>query len=254
MRLDRFLTAAADCTRSQAAALIRRGEVCVDGSPVRDPGLHVDPDGQRITLQGRELSCRKNLYIMMNKPKGVVCATEDGDRTVIDLLPENLRRRKPFPCGRLDKNTTGLILITDNGPLSHRLLSPKSHVEKVYRYRVKFPLTGEEIARLEVGVNLGDFTTAPCRIRPLGDREGEITLSEGKFHQIKRMMESVHNQITDLSRISFAGIALDPALAPGEWRELSESEEKELELHGNSNILEREKSEKKEEGGFSAKS
>ncbi len=252
MRLDRFFTATATCTRTQAAALIRRGEVCVDGVPVRDPGHHVDPERQRITLQGRVIGYRRNLYIMMNKPAGVVCATEDGDRTVIDLLPENLRRADLFPCGRLDKNTTGFVLITDNGPLAHRLLSPKHHVEKVYRYRLKFPLTGEEIAHLEAGVNLGDFTTAPCRIRPMGEREGEITLCEGKFHQIKRMMEAVHNPITGLSRIAFAGIGLDPTLAPGAWRMLTESETALLESKGNSNILESESMSTIEKDGFSA--
>lgn len=240
MRLDRFFTETATCSRSQASAMIRRGEVCVDGRPIRDPATHVDPESQRITLKGREIRYRPNLYIMLNKPQGVVCATEDGGRTVIDLLPENLRKADLFPCGRLDKNTTGFVLITDNGPLAHRLLSPKYHVDKSYRFAVKFPLTDAEIALLEKGVDIGDHVTAPCRIERIGQREGIITLSEGKFHQIKRMMEAVHNQITGLCRISFAGIGLDGSLAPGGWRMLTDSEEKLLENLGNSNILESE--------------
>ncbi len=240
MRLDRFFTETATCSRSEASGLIRRGAVSVDGVTVRDPATHVDPETQKIALNGREIRYRRNLYIMMNKPKGVVCATEDSGKTVLDLLPENLRKADLFPCGRLDKNTTGFVLITDNGPLAHRLLSPKYHVDKTYRFAVKFPLTDDEIARLEAGVDIGGYISKPCTIARLGEREGTITLSEGKFHQIKRMMESVHNQITDLSRLSFAGIELDRSLAPGEWRMLIDSEEKTLESCGGSNILEQE--------------
>lgn len=246
MRLDRFFTETATCSRSQASALIRKGAVSVDGVILRDPSAHVDPEKQRIALNGREIRYRRNLYIMMNKPGGVVCATEDGGTTVIDLLPENLRKADLFPCGRLDKNTTGFVLITDNGPLAHRLLSPKSHVDKRYRFTVKFPLTDDEIALLEAGVDIGEYTTKPCRIERIGQREGIITLYEGKFHQIKRMMESVHNQITDLTRIAFGGIPLDATLEPGGWRMLTDEEEKLLESHGCSNILES-KSDSKDE-------
>lgn len=244
MRLDRFFTETATCSRSEASALIRRGAVSVDGVIVRDPSAHIDPERQRIALSGREIRYRRNLYIMMNKPKGVVCATEDGSATVIDLLPENLRKADLFPCGRLDKNTAGFVLITDNGPLAHRLLSPKYHVDKTYRFTVKFPLSDADIAILEAGVDIGDYVTKPCKIERLGEREGNITLSEGKFHQIKRMMESVHNQITDLERISFAGIGLDRSLAPGQWRMLTDPEEKTLESCRNSNILESKESTK----------
>ncbi|MGM9637124.1 MAG: pseudouridine synthase [Eubacteriales bacterium] len=240
MRLDRFFTESAICSRSKASDYIRKGSVSVDGRIVRDPSVHIDPEKQTVCLSGSPILYRKNRYLMMNKPQGVVSATEDGGKTVLDLLPENLRNAGLFPCGRLDKNTVGLMLITDNGPLAHTLLAPKSHVEKVYRFRVKFPLSAEDVGKLRSGVDIGGYVTKPCELTLSDGFNGEITLHEGKFHQIKLMMEAVHNQITFLERICFGPLKLDRSLAPGEWRYLTEDEQKMLETVGerDSNKLE----------------
>ena len=232
MRLDKYMTAAGVMSRRETALAVKRGRITVDGIPASKADMQVDA-AQIIRLDGTEIIWRENTFIMMHKPAGVVSATDDpGERTVLDLLPEQLRRLNLFPCGRLDKNTTGFVLLTTDGVLSHRILAPRRHVEKVYAFTVKFPLSDEDVSRLEAGVTIAsdshadEWDTAPCKIRLKCDRlSGEITLTEGKYHQIKRMMEAVHNQITSLARISFAGIVLDPALSPGEWRYLTAEEE-----------------------------
>ena len=232
MRLDKYMSAAGVMSRRETALAVKRGRITVDGIPAAKADMQVDA-AQVIRLDGTEIVYRENTYIMMHKPAGVVSATDDpGERTVLNLLPEQLHHLNLFPCGRLDKSTTGFVLLTSDGVLSHRILAPRRHVEKVYAFSVKFPLSDEDITRLEAGVTIASdshadaWDTAPCKIRLTDDRHsGEITLTEGKYHQIKRMMEAVHNQIISLARISFAGIALDPALAPGEWRHLTADEE-----------------------------
>ncbi len=247
MRLDKYLSLTGTATRTEAARATRAGEVLVDGVPAKKADMHIDPDTARVCFRGTPVVYRQYTYILMHKPDGVVSATEDGrDETVLDLLPDDLRRIRPalFPCGRLDKHTTGLMLLTNNGDLSHRLLSPARHVDKTYRFRVKFPLSDEDVSALESGVDIGGYMTAPCRVeRTDGDfapyapaspdpcRAGLITLHEGKYHQIKLMMEARHNQITALERITFGPLSLDPTLAPGEWRELTVEEIAALEAH-----------------------
>ena len=179
-----------------------------------------------IRLDEETKAYRKFVYIMMNKPEGVVSATEDGrDRTVLDLLPEELQRIGLFPCGRLDKYTTGLVLLTNNGPLGHRLLSPRHHVEKRYRFTCRAPLSEADCRLLEAGVTLEDgYVTKPARIYTDEDRRsGEIVLIEGKYHQIKRMLEAVDNKIVTLERISFGALTLD-GTPRGEGRYLTEDE------------------------------
>ncbi len=230
MRLDKYLSLTGTATRSEAAKAVRSGEVLVDGVPAKKADIQIDPDTARVVFRGVPVVYRRYTYILMHKPDGVVSATEDGrEQTVLDLLPDELRRIRPalFPCGRLDKHTTGLMLLTNNGDLSHRLLSPSRHVDKTYRFRVKFPLSDEDINALESGVDIGGYVTAPCRVERDADmpaRAGRITLHEGKYHQIKLMMEARHNQITELARITFGPLTLDPSLAPGEWRLLTEEE------------------------------
>ena len=171
---------------------------------------------------------------MLNKPEGVVSATEDGrERTVLDLLPSGVRNDRMFPCGRLDKNTLGLMLITDNGELAHKLLAPKSHVDKKYRFKSRDEINPEDAMRFEGGLTLEDgYVTLPAKIELDEDRMGGIiTLREGKYHQIKRMLEALDNKITYLERISFGPLTLDPALERGEWRYLSEEEQSALESH-----------------------
>jgi 16S rRNA pseudouridine516 synthase len=171
---------------------------------------------------------------MMNKPEGVVSATEDGrERTVLDLLPSGVRNDRMFPCGRLDKNTLGLMLITDNGELAHKLLAPKSHVDKKYRFKARDSILPEDAKRFEGGLTLEDgYVTLPAKIELDDDRMGGvITLREGKYHQIKRMLEALDNKITYLERISFGPLTLDSTLERGEWRYLSEEEQSALESH-----------------------
>ena len=240
MRLDKFLSITATATRSEAAKAVRAGEVLVDGKAAKKADLQIDPDTAAVTFRGRAVTYRQYTYVMMHKPQGVVSATEDGrEQTVLDLLPAELQRLRPalFPCGRLDKNTTGLMLLTNNGTLSHRLLAPARHVDKTYHFRVKFPLSAEDAAALEAGVDIGGYVTAPCRVERLvaedgACREGMITLHEGKYHQIKLMMEARHNQITALARTDFGPLSLDPALAPGQWRLLRAEEIAALEAAG----------------------
>ncbi len=238
VRLDKFLSITATATRSEAARAVRAGEVLVDGLPAQRADMQIDPDKVAVIFRHQPVVYRAYTYILMHKPRGVVSATEDGkDETVLDLLPPELRRIRPplFPCGRLDKNTTGLVLLTNNGELGHRLLSPRHHVEKEYTFTVKFPLSEADAAALEAGVDIGGYVTAPCRVeRELTNdicRSGRIVLTEGKYHQIKLMMEAVHNQITALSRVRFGPLLLDPALSPGAWRFLTDAEIKKLESH-----------------------
>lgn len=223
MRIDKFLTATGTCTRSEAGKAVRRGEVTVDGRAVRSPSEQIDPEAVQVCCFGIPVVYKRYIYIMMNKPEGVVSATEDGGRTVIDLLPENYRRMNLFPCGRLDKYTVGFVLLTNNGALGHYLLSPKHHVEKKYRFKAEKPLSDGDIARLEAGIDIGGYTTAPCKLCRTGE-EYEITLTEGKYHQIRRMVEKVGSKVVFLERISFGNIALDRALGRGEWRHLNEDE------------------------------
>lgn len=227
MRLDKFLSNMGIATRKEAASAAKKGGVIVNGVPIKDCAVHIDEKKDEIIYCGKAVTYKKYRYIMLNKPEGYVSATEDGrDLTVLDLLPQDYRKFNLFPCGRLDKNTLGLMLITDNGELSHRLLSPKRHVRKTYAYRSKFPLTTEEKDLLENGVVLEDgYETKPAGIELFEDRSsGYITLVEGKYHQIKRMFEAVHNKITYLERVTFGPLRLDETLDRGEWRELTEKE------------------------------
>ncbi len=247
MRLDKLLSLCGKASRSEAARAVRRGEVAVNGIPARQADCPVNPDTDTVTFRGETVVYRQYTYIMLHKPDGVVSATEDrlaGERTVLDLLPPELTRLRPglFPCGRLDKHTTGLMLLTNNGQLSHRLLAPGRHVEKTYAFTVKFPLSSEDAAALESGVSLSAegggaaFVTAPCRVELTehagGGAAGLITLHEGKYHQIKRMMEARHNRITSLARISFGPLTMDPSLPPGAWRPLTDAEIAALEACG----------------------
>lgn len=224
MRLDRFLTHLGVASRTEAARAARAGEILVDGVPVRRADASVDPKTQKVTFRGEALVYSEFVWIMMHKPQGVLSATEDGKgKTVIDLLPERLQRQGLFPCGRLDKDTTGLLLLTNDGALAHRLLSPKHHVEKVYHYTLAAPFSDEE--RFAQGIELdGGYHTKPAKLHIATPYEGEITLTEGKYHQIKRMFEAIGNRVVGLARLSFAGIPLDPTLAPGEFRPLTEDE------------------------------
>ena len=235
VRLDKLLGVTGCCSRSEAKKIIRAGGVCVNGKPALSADTSVDPETDEISFCGRRLIYRKYTYILLNKPEGVVSATEDGrDRTVLDLLPPDMKKTGLFPCGRLDKNTLGLVLLTDNGELGHKLLAPKSHVEKKYYFRSKFPISAEQAARFQNGLTLEDgYETKPAKIELDGDGDcGVITLVEGKYHQIKRMLDALDNKIIYLERITFGPLKLDESLGRGEWRYLSETEIAALEAHG----------------------
>ena len=233
MRLDKFLSETGTATRSESKKAARSGGVTLNGVAVRDLSVHIDPENDRVTYMDSPVIYQKNIYIMMNKPDGVISATEDGNETtVLELLPEKYRKMEIFPCGRLDKNTLGLLILTNNGALAHRLLSPKCHVEKTYRFECERPLTEADVELLCKGVDIGEkSSTQPAKVSLTSSRSGEISVTEGKFHQIKRMFQAVCNKITYLERIRFADIPLDTALARGEWRELTEEERKILEKH-----------------------
>ncbi len=235
MRLDKFLSITGTASRSEAKKIVRAGSVSVNGVVASSAEQKIDPEADTVVVCGKKIIYRKYTYILMNKPEGVVSATEDGrERTVLDLLPSEMRKTDLFPCGRLDKNTLGLMLITDNGALAHRLLAPKTHVEKEYYFRAKFPISNSDAKRFEKGLILEDgYETKPAKIRleNAGD-EGKITLIEGKYHQIKRMLEALNNKIVYLERIRFGNLCLDETLARGEWRYLTEEEIAVLERHG----------------------
>ncbi len=236
LRLDKFIVDAGMASRTEVARAAKNGEVTVNGEVVRRAGSHIDPLTDVIKYCGREVVYREFTYVMLNKPDGYVSSTDDDKSpTVLTLLPDELQRIGLFPCGRLDKNTLGLMILTNNGPLSHKLLAPKSHVDKKYRFTVKFPISESDKEKLEGGVDIGGYVTAPCRVEMIDDTNGYITLTEGKYHQIKLMAKAVNNQITYLERVTFGPIKLDTALSRGEWRYLTEDEQMTLEERGKRN-------------------
>ena len=231
MRLDKFLSSNGIASRSETLRAVRSGNVTVNGVAAKKSDAQIDPEKDVVTYFGRTVEYRKYVYVMLNKPEGYVSATEDGrDPTVLELLPDELQKRNLFPCGRLDKNTVGLMLLTDNGSLSHFLLSPKRHVSKKYRFKSKFSITEEMKTALESGVDIGGYVTKPCEVE-ITDEGGYITLTEGKYHQIKLMLDAVGNKVRELERITFGPLTLDEALSRGEWRYLNENEIKLLLAH-----------------------
>ena len=235
MRIDKLLSELGLCTRREAAKIAKSGGITVDGVVVKDSAAHVDPEKSVLTLQGREVVYQKYTYVMLNKPEGYVSATDDKSLPyVTELLPEELRRRELFPVGRLDKDTVGLMILTNNGVLAHSLLSPKHHVEKEYYFTAAEPLKAGAEEQFKNGVTLADGYECKSAGLVLSEdrREGRITLTEGKYHQIKRMIAAQGNRVTSLERISFGNIVLDRSLARGEWRYLTEDEISILENQG----------------------
>jgi 16S rRNA pseudouridine516 synthase len=219
-------------TRSESARLARQGKILVNGVPIKKSDVHVNPEKDEIVLCGAKIEYKKFTYIMLNKPEGYVSAVSDDlSPTVLELLSPELQKIGLFPCGRLDKNTLGLMILTNNGPLAHKLLSPRFHVDKKYRFEVKFPMSESDVNELEGGVDIGGYFTAPCKVELVGEREGYITLTEGKYHQIKRMIAAQGNRVSSLERVRFAEITLDTMLSRGEWRFLTDDEIKILLSH-----------------------
>lgn len=225
MRLDKFLSDSGVLSRRECKTACSRGEISVDGITVKNSAFKVS-ESSFVAYRGKEIKYVENVYIMLNKPLGVVSATDDGNcPTVIDILGDELKKFNLFPCGRLDKDTTGLMIITTDGKSAHRRLAPKSHVEKVYEYTLAEDLKEGIEKELERGVTLKDgFKTAPCRIEKITPTFGKITLTEGKYHEVKRLFGYAGNKVTALNRISFGKIKLDDNLKRGEWRYLTEEE------------------------------
>lgn len=226
-RLDKFLSNQLGITRSEAKELIKKRVVTVNGTVGKLFDMKIDPEKDVVSSEGKEITYRKHIYIMMNKPQGVVCSTKDGEsKTVLELLPESIRRDGLFPAGRLDKDTEGFVFITDDGQLAHDILSPKHHVEKTYFARLKNAADENDILAFEKGLEIdGGDICMPARLEILDDpHEVLITIKEGMYHQIKRMAEARGNKVLYLKRLSIGGVKLDEKLALGEWREMLHKE------------------------------
>lgn len=234
IRLDKFLADMGLGTRSEVKKEIHKGQVRVNGIPERSPEYKLDIQKDLVEVNGRQISYAQQEYYMLNKPTGVVSATEDKkDMTVLDLIQEK-QRKDLFPVGRLDKDTEGLLLITNDGLLAHQLLSPKKHVKKTYFVRVENPVSPEDIKILEEGVDIGEEKrTLPAEISCLSPEKNSLclTIKEGKFHQIKRMFQAVDNKVLYLKRLSMGSLTLDETLDPGEYRPLTKEEIERLKDH-----------------------
>lgn len=230
MRLDKFLSNAGEGSRSQVKILIKKGQVSVNGIKAKSGDDVIDENTDEIVCQGKKISLIKYRYFMLNKPAGVVSATEDHlDKTVLDCLTKE-DARDMFPVGRLDKDTTGLMLLTNDGELSHNLLSPRKHVDKTYYVTCEKEVNEEQMEALRKGVDIGDDKITLPALAKLGKQSNELylTIREGRFHQVKRMLQAVGNKVTALKRLSMGSLKLDDALKPGEYRPLTVEELQDL--------------------------
>ena len=228
-RIDKIIASQGMYSRKEVKSLISKKRVTIDGIPVSSSSQKADPMASEIVVNGQVLEFKKNVYLILNKPEGYVSATEDREHpTVLELVPDEFRGRDIFPAGRLDKDTTGLLLITNDGPLAHQLLSPKHHVEKEYALTLKHAVTQQDIALIAKGVTEGEDTFLPAVYTPTGENTGTIILHEGKFHEIKRIFLALDNEVVQLKRIRMKNLVLDESLEPGEYRPLTEEELTEL--------------------------
>lgn len=239
MRLDKFLVEMGLGSRTEVKQLLKKKQVLVNGKAVTSAKVQVDEYQDEISVNNRVLDYERFVYYLLNKPKGVISATEDANhQTVLDLLDESARQKEVFPVGRLDIDTHGLLLLTNNGALAHAMLSPKKHVAKVYRAKVDGIMTEEDRTRFETGIELKDFTCKPAQLTILETNEEqgtslvEITISEGKFHQVKRMVAACGKKVADLERLVMGPLSLDKELATGTFRRLTQEEIKSLKRFG----------------------
>ncbi len=226
-RLDKLLADTGRWSRRESKELIRQGRVTANGQRCKGPEEKYERECLDLRVDGAPVFAEKYTYLMLHKPGGLLSATQDrNQRTVLDLLPAELRRRELFPVGRLDKDTEGLLLLTNHGELAHQLLSPKWHVDKVYLAQVAGQLNQADVEAFEGGMTLGDgLVCLPAGLEPLADPSwGRVTLREGKFHQIKRMLAARGKPVVYLKRLSMGPLELDPELKPGEFRPLTEAE------------------------------
>ncbi len=228
-RLDKILSSCGIASRTEAQSLIRQGFVTVDGTPAKRASDKYDAESSEIRVKGEMIRYSKNHFVMMNKPAGVISATEDpSEKTVTSLLSGPLSRMELFPAGRLDKDAEGLLILTDDGGFAHRMLAPKNHVDKKYYIETDGAVSDSDRQKLETGLTLKDgLVCLPAFLEILESGESSkatIVIHEGKYHQVKRMMASLGKPVTYLKRLSIGGLELDRALKPGQWREMTEKE------------------------------
>lgn len=226
MRLDKYISSQGNVSRSDVKKLIRKGAVTVDGTVAVHPDMQIVPGTSSVFVSGQALDYKEHIYIMLNKPMGVVSATEDSEhQTVIDLIPEGLKRDGLFPAGRLDGDTTGFVLVTDDGEFAHKILSPKNHIQKTYVADLQREVAREDIAELEEGILLKDGTRClPAKVFVISPNTVKIQICEGKYHQIKRMFAARGNKVVTLKRVAMGGLPLDKNLMPGQCREITLAE------------------------------
>ncbi len=226
IRLDKFISDAIPCTRKEATSYIKSRRVTVDGISAKAPDTKIDEKTAVVAFDGKPFSYSKFIYIMLNKPEGLISATEDErEKTVMSLLPESYMTKGLFPAGRLDKDTTGLLILTNDGETAHKLLSPKYNKKKVYKVNAEKPFTESDIEKLKKGVMLDDGKTKPAELEITENPNiAYMTLTEGRFHEVKRICLALDNLCTGLERVKFAGLNLDKNLERGEWRLLTEEE------------------------------
>lgn len=222
IRLDKFLANRSSYSRSEVKNLLRKGAVRVDSVTECDGSRKIDPDTQVVTCLGSQIRSGSHIYLMLNKPENYLCATEDKlHRTVLDLLPESLRIKGLFPAGRLDLDSTGLVLLTDDGQLAHEMLAPKKHVPKYYLVRLRDPVRDQDIQAFSQGIVLGDQTHClPAQVQAFPDSHALICLHEGKYHQVKRMFASLGNHVESLHRVAVGGMVLPENLPSGAYLEI----------------------------------
>ncbi len=228
-RLDKILASQGTLSRKDVKEMIKKGRITLNGAVVKDSSVKVCENTDSVAVDGELVKLKKHIYIMLNKPEGVVSASDsDTDKTVVDLVPDELFRKGLFPAGRLDKDTTGFVLITDDGDFAHRILSPKNHIFKTYIAGLQSPLSDEHIKELEKGITLGDGTVlkeAKVEILNNSDKPTvKIQICEGKYHQVKRMFAATGNRVVSLHRSKMGELSLDESLKSGECREITSEE------------------------------
>lgn len=227
-RLDKIIASQGQHSRSDVKKLVKQGRITLNSSCIKSADIKIDPDSAIIAIDGKVLNYKKHIYIMLNKPKGVISATEDPTQpTVIDLVPKEMHREGLFPAGRLDGDTTGFVLITDDGDFAHRILSPKNHIIKTYIATLQREVTADDIAAFRNGIELKDGTMClEAEITPIPGSvpKAQVKICEGKYHQVKRMFAALGNKVLELKRIKMGELALDENLPEGQCREITVEE------------------------------
>ncbi len=228
-RLDKILASQGTLSRKEVKEMIKKGRIILNGTVVKDSSVKIDENKDVVSVDGTPITLKKHIYIMLNKPQGVVSASDsDKDETVVDLVPDELYRKGLFPAGRLDKDTTGFVLITDDGDFAHRILSPKNHIFKTYIAGLEHNLSDEDIKSLENGITLGDGTVLKeAKVEVIEGKDKpyvRIMICEGKYHQVKRMFAATGNKVVSLHRSKMGKLELDNSLKPGECREITPEE------------------------------